>query len=167
MADYLDASGRLHFARASEAYAGSRRRRNFLANTTSIAQPVVAPPPLAVELEDRSGDSDANEEREESEDNEDRDLPLLTEVVANEPAPAVPPANRLDEALLAAFAVDLVRTLEQQLASELPALIETSLLDARIELRAGIGATLSRALRDFLAQRQQLRLPLEEPDPDR
>jgi len=95
---------------------------------------------------------------------EEDDLPVLTEVVAPETAVSEAPPDRFDESLLSIIASDLVRTIEQQLAIELPTLIEATLLNAQAELRTGINATLELALRDFLARRQQLHLPLDEPN---
>ena len=122
---------------------GGRRRRSFVATTVDKTPPASPVP---------------------SEDEE--DIPILTEIVASEPPPPEPPAVRDDEALLAIIASDLVRSLEQQLAIELPTLIEAALINAQMELRSGISSTMSMALRDFLARRQQLSLPFEEPNPD-
>ena len=124
-------------------FPGNRRRRSFLAASASSAGPFAELP--AVETE-----------------NEDGDLPLLTEIVPIEVAAPATSADRLDDARLSLVAGDLVHALEQQLAIELPALIEASLLNAQNELRAGISRTLNTALRDFLARRQQLDLPLGE-----
>ena len=99
--------------------------------------------------------------------NEDDDLPLLTEVIVAEEPVAQTRPDRVDETLLAIIAADLVHNLQQQLAVELPTLIEASLIDAQNELRSGINSTLELALRDFLARRQQLRLPFDDPDTDR
>ena len=150
MADYLEPNDRWRPEMGHDARPGSRRRRSFLAADASSEQAFVEPQPL------ESQPLEA----------EDGDLPLLTEVVANEPAAVVPPATQVDEAWLSTITADLVRTLEQQLASELPALVETSLFNAQSELRARISASLNLALRDFLARRQQLELPLDEPDPN-
>lgn len=122
---------------------GGRRRRSFVATTVDKTPPASPAP---------------------SEDEE--DIPILTEIVASEPPPPEPPAVRDDEALLAIIASDLVRSLEQQLAIELPTLIEAALINAQMELRSGISSTMSMALHDFLARRQQLSLPFEEPNPD-
>ena len=123
-----------------------RRRRSFVADAgEKIEAPVPALPPL-----------------------EDDDLPVLTEVVPEEqltPPPAEPPKpEQDDETLLAIIAADLVHSIENQLAIELPTLIEATLLSTQNELRNGINSTLEMALRDFLARRQQLRLPLDEPN---
>ena len=45
---------------------------------------------------------------------------------------------------------------------DLPGLLETALLNAGKELRTGIATIMESALRDFLARRKQLHLPLEE-----
>ena len=135
-------------ARSASSLPGGRRRRSFLATTARAAEALTEPP---------APDHFAIDEQA-----EDDDLPVLTEIVVEEPPPPKPPADRFDEALLAVVASDLVRALEQQLAIELPTLIEASRLNAQNELRVGINSTLDMALRDFLAHRQQLSLPLEE-----
>ena len=99
--------------------------------------------------------------------NDDEDLPVLTEIVlAEEPVPPAPPPkpDPIDETLLAIIAADLVHSIEHQLSIELPTLIEATLLNAQNELRTGVNSTLEMALRDFLARRQQLRLPLDDPN---
>jgi hypothetical protein len=119
------------------------RRRSFVARSAAAEEShAEAPPPQA------PGDDD--------------DLPVLTEVVAPEAAVSTPPADRFDETLVAILVSDIAHAIEQQLAIELPTLIEASLLTAKEELRAGISATMEIALRDFLARRRQLRLPLQE-----
>ena len=95
------------------------------------------------------------------------DLPLLTEVVSAEETVTEARPDRIDETLLAVIAADLVHTLQQQIAIELPTLIEASLLSAQDELRNGINSTLELALQNFLARRQQLRLPFDDPDVER
>jgi hypothetical protein len=97
--------------------------------------------------------------------NED-DLPVLTEVVNFEEPVVEARPDRMDETLLAVIAADLVHTLQQQVAIELPTLIEASLLSAQDELRKGINSTLELALQNFLARRQQLRLPFDDPARD-
>ena len=126
-------------------FPGNRRRRSFLAASASSAGPFAELPAVETETE-----------------NEDGDLPLLTEIIPLVVAAPETSADRLDDARLSLVAGDLVHALEQQLAIELPALIEASLLNAQNELRAGISRTLNTALRDFLARRQQLDLPLGE-----
>ena len=122
---------------------GGRRRRSFVATAGDKTPPGPPTPP-----------------------EDEEDIPVLTEIVVAEPAPPEPPAVRDDEALLAIIASDLVRSLEQQLAIELPTLIEAALINEQMELRSGISSTMSMALHDFLARRQQLSLPFEEPNPD-
>ena len=123
-----------------------RRRRSFVASVSGKTEPISAPPPPI---------------------SDDEDLPVLTDVVS---AAAVVPETQAEpydeEALLSIIAADLVRTLERQLAIELPSLIEATLLNAQEELRSGINSTLDMALRDFLARRRQLNLSLDEPNRD-
>ena len=123
-----------------------RRRRSFVASVSGKTEPISAPPPPI---------------------SDDEDLPVLTEVVSAEAIiPETQPEPYDEEALLAIVAADLVRTLERQLAIELPSLIEATLLNAQEELRSGINSTLDMALRDFLARRRQLSLSLNEPSRD-
>ncbi len=121
-----------------------RRRRSFVAVTARRAE-AAGTPPTAIE----------------------DDLPLLTEVVSAEETVTEARPDRIDETLLAVIAADLVHTLQQQIAIELPTLIEASLLSAQDELRNGINSTLELALQNFLARRQQLRLPFDDPDVER
>lgn len=123
-----------------------RRRRSFVARTAHAEESGSAEvPPLPAP-------------------DDDDDLPVLTEVVPPEPVVSVPLADRFDETLVAILVADIAHAIEQQLAIELPTLIEASLLTAKDELHAGISATMEVALRDFLARRRQLRLPLDEAD---
>lgn len=124
---------------------GGRRRRSFVAAQANVAvDPADTPRPNI----------------------EDEDLPVLTDVVPAEPepAPVTDHRDRDDERLLSIIAADLVCSIEQQLAIELPMLIEATLINAQNELRTGISSIMGMALRDFLAHRQQLRLPLDDPN---
>jgi hypothetical protein len=120
---------------------GGRRRRSFVAAQASAAE---TPVPAI----------------------EDEDLPVLTDVVPAEPDPVPEPdhRDRDDERLLSIVAADLVCSIEQQLAIELPMLVEATLINAQNELRAGISSIMGMALRDFLEHRRQLRLPLDDPN---
>jgi len=133
----------------SNPFGGNRRRRAFVATPRADAvMPKLEEVVLPAEMP-----------------SEDEDLPVLTEIVEPEPAVSEAPAEEgFDEALVAILVADIAHAIEQQLAVELPTLIEASLLSVKEELRAGIGATVDVALRDFLTRRQQLRLPLDEPN---
>ena len=123
--------------------AGSRRRRSFVASPLGKPEPVIVPT-----LPD------------------DDDLPVLTEIV---PAEVVKPesnANRMDETQVSILAAEIAHAIEQQMTFELPTLLEATLLTASADLRAGITATMETALRDFIARRRQLRLPLDDPNQD-
>ena len=123
-----------------------RRRRTFVAarpRAPEIAPPIPTPPLQAAE---------------------DDDLPVLTEVVAVDAAGFTEHSERFDETQVSLLASDIAHAIGQQLTSDLPNLLETTLLNAGEELRAGITATMETALRDFIARRKQLQLPLEEPD---
>ena len=124
-----------------------RRRRTF-----------VAARPSAPEI--ASGDSLPPQEV------EDDDLPVLTEVVSADAAGFDEHSERFDETQVSLLASDIAHAIGQQLTGELPDLLESVLLNAGEELRAGITATMESALRDFIARRKQLRLPLEEPGSD-
>ena len=137
------------FMRADGGSFGGRRRRSFVATTTDQAN---AAANAAANTADPA--------------EEDEDIPVLTEVVSTEPPAPEAPAVIDEETLLAIIASDLVRNLEKQLAIELPTLIEAALVNAQIELRSGISATMKMALRDFLDRRQQLSLPFEDLNPD-
>ena len=124
-----------------------RRRRSFVAAQPIRAEPIPEIPTLttpASTLED--------------------DLPVLTEVVSAEASVSEKRVERLDETEVALMAAEIAHAIEHQLAIELPTLIEAVLLNASEELRSGINSTMETALRDFLARRKQLRLPLDETD---
>ena len=145
MAEQSDAADRVNsLMRPAGKPPVGRRRRSFVAAPADAVETTIAPLPA----------------------NEDEDLPVLTDVVPAEITVSAPPADHFDETLLSIIASDFVHCIEQQLAIELPMLIEATLINAQNELRTGINSTLDMALRDFLARRQQLRLPLDEPNRD-
>ena len=120
-----------------------RRRRSFVATSAATADHASTP---------MTGDDD--------------DLPVLTEVVPE--GGTVEPVTEhrsapLDEAQVSLLASEITHAIEQQLAFELPTLIEASLISASEELRAGITSTIEAAIGDYVARRKQLRLPLGEP----
>lgn len=137
----------------------SRRRRSFLATRQSErpAAPMPGPAPVIPAPP------------------EEDDLPVLTEVVPGEEAeaaaaPAAPPAPPADavaefEACVEELAAQMAQAIERQMACELPMLIEATLLNAAEALREGFTSTTEVALRDFLAQRKQMQLPLDGPGP--
>ena len=96
--------------------------------------------------------------------NEDEDIPVLTEVVSVEPAVPEKKTSPLDDIQFSLLASDIAHAIGQQLTYELPTLLEAVLINAGEELRTGITETMETALRDYIARRKQLRLPLEEPD---
>ncbi len=122
-----------------------RRRRTFVAARPRPPEIASAPPSLPLQAA------------------EDDDLPVLTEVVAVDAAGFTEHSERFDETQVSLLASDIAHAIGQQLTSDLPSLLETALLNAGEELRAGITATMESALRDFIARRKQLRLPLDEP----
>ncbi len=121
------------------------RRRSFIASTTppETAAGAALPAPAA---------------------SEDDDLPLLTEVVL--PLETIPEdsAESIDARLRPGLAADLADRIARHLGNELPALLECALRQATEQVGQGIAATVETAMRDFLAQRGQLRLPLPDAD---
>ena len=120
-----------------------RRRRSFVASKNE------APPPeskVEAPVEEESTD----------------DIPVLTEVVVAETGVTEEKAELPEDPQEHLLASDIARAIGDQLTRDLPDLLETVLLNAGENLRAGITATMETALRDFIARRKQLRLPLED-----
>jgi hypothetical protein len=120
-----------------------RRRRSFLASTPLEITALPALPARA------AGDDD--------------DLPLLTEVVLPAPIAAEKSASKVAPVRRQDLAADLVDLIDPRLQSELPTLIDATVQHASDHLRRGIDAAVATAVRDFLTERGQLRLPLEDP----
>ena len=120
-----------------------RRRRSFVASKNET-------PPPESKVEDPV--------EEESTD----DIPVLTEVVVAETGVTEEKAELPEDTQEHLLASDIARAIGDQLTRDLPDLLETVLLNAGENLRAGITATMETALRDFIARRKQLRLPLED-----
>jgi len=120
-----------------------RRRRSFVA-APPPRQPVQVDEPPRVDEED--------------------DIPVLTEVVSAEAAVSESSPNRVNETQITLLASELTHAIGQQLTYELPTLLEAVLINAGEELRTGITETMETALRDYIARRKQLRLPLEDPN---
>ena len=120
-----------------------RRRRSFVASKNETP-----PPESKVEapVEEESTD----------------DIPVLTEVVVAETGVTEEKAEHPEDTQEHLLASDIARAIGDQLTRDLPDLLETVLLNAGENLRAGITATMETALRDFIARRKQLRLPLED-----
>jgi hypothetical protein len=122
-----------------------RRRRSFVASTSPIADvppEVIAPPSIEAE----------------------EDIPVLTEEVMPDIPAASMSRERFDETMAARLASEFAHTLERRLAAELPSMVEASLAVLEADLRRGILDTADAAIKDFLARREQLRLPLDEPN---
>jgi hypothetical protein len=63
------------------------------------------------------------------------------------------------------FLARMTKAIHQQMAYELPTLVEATLLSASEDLRTGITSTMEAALRDFIARyKHQLQLPPDHPD---
>ncbi|MDQ5905304.1 MAG: hypothetical protein QG672_2898 [Pseudomonadota bacterium] len=122
-----------------------RRRRSFVATTTASAgEPLLSAEPMAIEVEE--------------------DIPVLTEEVLPETPTAGAPRNKFDEKLASRLASEFAHSLECRLTAELPTLVEASLAILEADLRRGILDIANDAIKDFVARRQQLQLPLEAPD---
>ena len=93
---------------------------------------------------------------------EEDDIPVLTEVVSAEAAVSEESPHREDDTQITLLASDLAHAIGQQLTYELPTLLEAVLINAGEELRIVIAETMEAALRDDIARRKQLRLPLED-----
>ena len=94
------------------------------------------------------------------------DLPVLTDVVAFEEDSndtGDRRQERIDETQVALLAAQIAHAIGEQLARDLPGLIERALASAGEQLSSGIGATMETALQDFIARRRQLALPLDDP----
>lgn len=122
-----------------------RRRRSFVA--TSFNKTAPAPPPLTTI--------------------EDDGLPVLTEIVSVEAAISADKTDPFNDTQVILLAQEIAHAFGLQLTYELPTLLEAVLLNAGEELRAGISSTMETALRDFIARRKQLSLPLDEPGTDK
>lgn len=121
-----------------------RRRRSFVASTAPVAEASPQPAPAAIESEE--------------------DIPVLTEEVMPDMPAAAMARERFDATMAARLASEFAHSLERRLAAELPSLVEASLAVLEADLRRGILDTADSAIKDFLARREQLRLPLDEPD---
>ena len=97
---------------------------------------------------------------------EEDDLPLLTDVVAAEDAEAAETAEEIAARLRPALAAEVAQIVGRSLEASLLTLVEAALVDASDRLRRDLEASLTTALRDFVAQRGQLQLPLDEPAND-
>ena len=121
-----------------------RRRRSFVAARNES-------PPLESSIPEAPAEEDSSE-----------DIPVLTEVVVTETALPEERVELPDETQEHLLASDIARAIGEQLTRDLPELLETVLLNAGENLRAGITATMETALHDFITRRKQLRLPLED-----
>lgn len=98
--------------------------------------------------------------------NEDDDLPLLTEVVDIAEVSGDQPHSRsqgLSEPLLEAMAAELANAVQQRLTADFPALLDEAVGRLSDELRRGMHQIAESAVRDYLARRRQLSLPLDAP----
>ncbi|MFZ2853149.1 MAG: hypothetical protein WAZ34_03430 [Rhodocyclaceae bacterium] len=133
---------------------GGRRRRTFLA----AAKPQQEAPPLPEEPLIEALPAAAGPVEED-------DLPILTEEISPEAEVSEASPQHFDETLLSILTADLAHSIETRLAVELPSLIEATLDSFQQDLRRGVLAATEAALTDFIARRQQLRLPLGATEP--
>ena len=139
-----------------------RRRRSFVAKAP-------APVPVVSETDARAAGGQDRMAVPTSGEGEDLDdLPVLTDVVAvdDELDAGDRRQERIDETQVALLAAEIALAIGEQLAADLPRLIETALDSAGEQLSRGIGATMETALQSFIARRRQLALPLDEPHDD-
>lgn len=108
-----------------------RRRRAFVAAPSPMIDNSPVPPPAL---------------------SEDDDLPVLTEVVSVEAAVSEQKTEHLDEAQISLLASVITHAIEQQLANDLPGLLESALREASESLRAGIAVSMENALHDVLSR---------------
>lgn len=119
-----------------------RSRRSFVARGPAVEAPAERAPVLT-----------------------DDDLPVLTEVVDIEQATGFAPGPVTAaplQPMLAALAGNLAQIVEDRLAAEIPEIVDAALSTFGADLRRGIADSVDAATRDFLARRQQLRLPFPE-----
>ena len=104
---------------------------------------------------------------------EEEDIPLLTEVVpveneeleapvSEEALPELPPSSSTSSPFVSEpdnsvedLVTRMTEAINQQMAYELPTLVEATLLSASEDLRKGIISTMEAALRDFVARHKQ------------
>jgi hypothetical protein len=159
-----------------------QRRRSFLASRQDDI-PEAPMPPVRTEEENPFLNLFPTTKEEE-------DIPLLTEVipVENEEfetegheapvfgeafveappvAPVAPVAPVVSDGNISIeeLVTRMTEAIDQQMAYELPTLVEATLLSASEDLRTGITSTMEAALRDFVARyKQQQQLPLDRAD---
>jgi hypothetical protein len=142
-----------------------QRRRSFLASRQDEIPEANTPPIIMKELDTFPGI-----EKEE-------DIPVLTEIISieeeeheapiskKEPPPPDLPVVFEGNASIEELVAQMTQAIEQQMAYELPTLVEATLLSASEDLRSGIASTMEAALRDFLARyKQQLQQPPDQQD---
>lgn len=93
---------------------------------------------------------------------DDEELPLLTDVVAGDDAESAEGSQDRAADLRPALSSELAVLLDRHLAAVLPGLIEAAAQVANDQLRRNLTASVAQALDDFVAQRGQLLLPLDE-----
>lgn len=129
------------------------RRRSFVATPPPAPEPVLTLDDFPVLIAEAIPATDD-------------DIPVLTEeVLPDIPASSIS-RDRFDETLATRLASEFAHSLERRLAAELPTLVEASLAVLESDLRRGILDIANDAIKDFVARREQLRLPLEDPEND-
>lgn len=92
----------------------------------------------------------------------DDDLPVLTDVVEPENTPPESHQRDLVEPLLDALRHELSEVLRQQLATDIPELVQQATAQLAIELQQAILRRAEASMAEYLARRRQLPLQLVE-----
>ena len=98
---------------------------------------------------------------------DDDDLPMLTDVVDIAEVSGDQPNNLshgLSEPLLESMAAELANAVQQRLTADFPMLLDEAAERLSLELRRGIHQITEAAIRDYMARRRQLSLPLDDLD---
>jgi iron-sulfur cluster repair protein YtfE (RIC family) len=96
---------------------------------------------------------------------DDDDLPMLTEVVDITEVSGDQPnslSHGLSEPLLESMAAELANAVQQRVTADFPMLLEEATQRLSLELRRGIHQITEAAIRDYMARRRQLSLPLDD-----
>jgi hypothetical protein len=96
---------------------------------------------------------------------DDEDLPMLTEVVDIAEVSSDQPnslSHAISEPLLETMAAELANAVQQRLTADFPLLLDDAVERLAVELRRGMHQITESAIRDYLARRRQLNLPLDD-----
>lgn len=96
---------------------------------------------------------------------DDDDLPILTEVVDISEVSGDQPnsiSHGLSDPMIESMSIELANSFQQRMTSDLPLVLDEALARLAAELRHGIHQIGEAAIRDYLARRRQMTLPLDE-----